>query len=231
MVDRHTTWVAAVATAGLLVPGWLQDAAAQTGGRGSGATGSGFSTTSPSSAFGRSTGSFTTAPSTAAPATGPMPPSAIGTPAPQVAPVAPLSPPTSSTFLGGGGTTVTTPGGVTTTITTPGGLTTTSPNTVGTTQTFPGSGGGSSSITTGSISPSESAPSRPGGGAYGFQACMGFWDALTHMNKREWAAACRRTEKRLDSLKAELTAAAAMKSELGTPAPKSRHRAARARTR
>jgi hypothetical protein len=59
---------------------------------------------------------------------------------------------------------------------------------------------------------------------------MGFWDAGTHMSKREWAAACRRLENRLDSLKSELTGSSVMRSELGTPAPKSR-RAARARTR
>ena len=44
--------------------------------------------------------------------------------------------------------------------------------------------------------------------AAGYQACMGFWDAGTHMNKREWAAACRRTENRLQSLKSELDKAA-----------------------
>src|SRR5688572_7450257 len=120
MPDRRTTWLAMAAAAGLLVPASLQDAAAQTGGRGGSGAGSGFGAGS-SSSSGRSTGSFTTAPASPAPTPGTLPPSAIGTPAPQVAPVAPLSPPTTSTFLGGGGTTVTTPGGTTSTVTTPGG--------------------------------------------------------------------------------------------------------------
>jgi len=42
-------------------------------------------------------------------------------------------------------------------------------------------------------SPSESAPSAPGGGGKSLQACMGFWDRATHMSKVEWKAACRRT--------------------------------------
>jgi hypothetical protein len=33
---------------------------------------------------------------------------------------------------------------------------------------------------------------------------MGFWDAQTHMTKREWAASCRRVENRLQNLKSEL---------------------------
>jgi hypothetical protein len=49
---------------------------------------------------------------------------------------------------------------------------------------------------------------------------MGFWDAGTHMTKREWAAACRRTEARLQSLKAELDAAAGQSP--GSAAPKAR---------
>jgi hypothetical protein len=69
--------------------------------------------------------------------------------------------------------------------------------------TFPGGGGGAAGAT--GASPSESAPSTPGGGHPGIQACMGFWDAQTHMTKREWAAACRRTQDRLDNLKAELS--------------------------
>jgi hypothetical protein len=52
---------------------------------------------------------------------------------------------------------------------------------------------------------------------------MGFWDAGTHMTKREWAAACRRTEARLQSLKAELDAAATKSP--AAPAPKARQRA------
>jgi hypothetical protein len=44
-----------------------------------------------------------------------------------------------------------------------------------------------------SSSPSESAPSAPGGGGKTLEACMGFWDRATHMTKAEWKAACLRT--------------------------------------
>jgi hypothetical protein len=44
-----------------------------------------------------------------------------------------------------------------------------------------------------SSSPSESAPSAPGGGGKTLAACMGFWDKATHMTKAEWKAACLRT--------------------------------------
>ena len=66
---------------------------------------------------------------------------------------------------------------------------------------------------------------------------MGFWDAGTHMSKREWAAACRRTEARLQSLQSELNAAG-QKSRSGATAPKaeqpiraSRDRVSRAKPR
>lgn len=49
-----------------------------------------------------------------------------------------------------------------------------------------------------SASPSEAAPSTPGGGGDTLQACMGFWDSGTHMSKVEWRAACTRTLNRLD---------------------------------
>lgn len=49
-----------------------------------------------------------------------------------------------------------------------------------------------------SASPSESAPSTPGGGGDTLQACMGFWDSGTHMSKVEWRAACTRTLNRID---------------------------------
>jgi hypothetical protein len=113
-----------------------------------------------------------------------------------------MSPPPTSNFLsGGGGTTVTTPGGITTTI--PSGSPLTPPNaTGGAVSTFPGSGG------SGTSSPSLAAPSIPGGGGDSFAACMGFWDRETHMNKREYAAACRRTQNRLENLKAGLNAPA-----------------------
>jgi hypothetical protein len=45
----------------------------------------------------------------------------------------------------------------------------------------------------GSTSPSESAPSVPGGGGKTLADCMGFWDKETHMSKAEWRAACKRT--------------------------------------
>ena len=44
-----------------------------------------------------------------------------------------------------------------------------------------------------SASPSESAPSAPGGGGKSLADCMGFWDKATHMSKTEWRAACQRT--------------------------------------
>jgi hypothetical protein len=42
-------------------------------------------------------------------------------------------------------------------------------------------------------SPSQSAPSAPGGGGKSLADCMGFWDRQTHMSKAEWKAACVRT--------------------------------------
>lgn len=42
-------------------------------------------------------------------------------------------------------------------------------------------------------SPSESAPSKPGGGGKSLQDCMAFWDRDTHMTKAEWRVACKRT--------------------------------------
>ncbi|MBO0765717.1 MAG: hypothetical protein J2P50_14170 [Hyphomicrobiaceae bacterium] len=63
---------------------------------------------------------------------------------------------------------------------------------------------------------------------------MSFWDAATHMSKREWAGSCRRVVNRLKSLRTELDANATMKAELGTskaepskPAHKAQHRAGR----
>jgi hypothetical protein len=60
--------------------------------------------------------------------------------------------------------------------------------------------GGSSGVNTGlaagtPLSPSESKPSSPGGGGKSLEACMGFWDAATHMSKNEWRATCLRTMK------------------------------------
>jgi hypothetical protein len=48
----------------------------------------------------------------------------------------------------------------------------------------PGTSGGS---------PSETAPSAPGGGGNTLADCMGFWDRGTHMTKAEWKAACVRS--------------------------------------
>jgi hypothetical protein len=45
----------------------------------------------------------------------------------------------------------------------------------------------------GSGSPSQQAPSAPGGGGKTLADCMGFWEAATHMTKAEWRAACKRT--------------------------------------
>src|SRR5262245_22277649 len=68
---------------------------------------------------------------------------------------------------------------------------------------FPGSSAGAKPAPGGQAgiggSTSES-PSRPGGGGDSVEACMGFWDAGTHMSKQEWRAACRRVENRLQNL-------------------------------
>jgi hypothetical protein len=65
---------------------------------------------------------------------------------------------------------------------------------------------------------------------------MGFWDAQTHMTKREWAAACRRTENRLKELQSELlgpVASASKGEKVGKgPGPRTpRGRAYRYRSR
>ena len=49
-----------------------------------------------------------------------------------------------------------------------------------------------------SASPSEAAPSIPGGGGDTLADCMAFWDRGTHMSKVEWRSACTRTLHRLD---------------------------------
>jgi hypothetical protein len=54
-----------------------------------------------------------------------------------------------------------------------------------------------------STSPSESAPSAPGGGGNTLADCMKMWDRDTHMTKTEWRAACQRSLTRLDTLKIE----------------------------
>jgi hypothetical protein len=51
-----------------------------------------------------------------------------------------------------------------------------------------------------SASPSEAAPSTPGGGGKTVAECMGFWESATHMSKQEWRAACQRVQHRLDNL-------------------------------
>gem|GEM_PF-4306724 len=45
--------------------------------------------------------------------------------------------------------------------------------------------------------PGQSAPSTPGGGGKTLEDCMRFWEPATHMTKREWRAACRRTLHRI----------------------------------
>ena len=48
-------------------------------------------------------------------------------------------------------------------------------------------------LSPGTRSPSETAPSAPGGGGKTLADCMGFWEKATHMTKAEWRAACQRT--------------------------------------
>ena len=235
MFNPRLRWLAA--TAALLVAGPLHDAAAQSRG-GSGTTGSGLSSGLGAgvSSGGLGGGLSTSRGLSTTPSTGISPsplaaPSAIGTPAPQVQPVAPLSPPPGSNFLSGGSANppASDSGGgsapSTSATSTPTVFGTTSPTTGGTVSTFPGGGGGPAT----SVSPSQSAPSAPGGGAPGVAACMGFWDAGTHMSKREWAAACQRIENRLQTLKSELNAAARKNPGPTTaPNPERRTRGARA---
>jgi hypothetical protein len=54
-----------------------------------------------------------------------------------------------------------------------------------------------------STSPSEAAPSAPGGGGRTLEDCVKFWDRESHMTKSEWRAACQRSQRRLDNLKIE----------------------------
>ena len=64
-----------------------------------------------------------------------------------------------------------------------------------------GSSGVDLSASAGSSSPSESAPSTPGGGGKSLADCMGFWDAATHMSKVEWRAACKRSMQEFPDVK------------------------------
>ena len=94
-----------------------------------------------------------------APVVAATPPSAIGDPMSQLAPIAPLSPQL------------------------PEQVATSSivqPNLA----LSPGTSGGS---------PSETAPSAPGGGGNTLADCMDFWDRGTHMTKAQWKAACVRS--------------------------------------
>ena len=52
-----------------------------------------------------------------------------------------------------------------------------------------------------STSPSEAAPSAPGGGGRTLADCIKFWDRETHMTKSEGRDACQRSQTRLDNLK------------------------------
>jgi hypothetical protein len=54
-----------------------------------------------------------------------------------------------------------------------------------------------------STSPTEAAPSIPGGGGRSLQSCVDFWDQQTHMSKSEWKIACSRSLHRLENLKVE----------------------------
>ena len=56
-------------------------------------------------------------------------------------------------------------------------------------------------LSPGSGSPSETAPSAPGGGGKSLSDCMGFWDRETHMTKAEWRAACMRTLQEYPSIR------------------------------
>jgi hypothetical protein len=98
---------------------------------------------------------------------------AVSAPEGQIQPVAPLSPPIATTNFGAGRTGVT--------------ATTVSPY-------FSYSA---------PESPSQVAPSLPGGGGGTLEDCMGFWDRATHMTKNEWRAACQRTLHRLDDVTKE----------------------------
>lgn len=88
----------------------------------------------------------------------------IAAPLPELDPIAPLSPQLPTAISSGGSTTSTLA---------------LSP--------------GTPSSTPNSTSPSEAAPSAPGGGGKSLADCMGFWDRETHMSKAEWKAACIRT--------------------------------------
>jgi hypothetical protein len=52
-------------------------------------------------------------------------------------------------------------------------------------------------------SPSQIAPTLPGGGGGTLKDCLEFWDRATHMTKKEWRAACQRTLHRLDDVTRE----------------------------
>lgn len=56
-------------------------------------------------------------------------------------------------------------------------------------------------LSPGSGSPSETAPSAPGGGGKSLSDCMGFWERETHMTKTEWRAACKRTLQEYPSIR------------------------------
>jgi hypothetical protein len=94
-----------------------------------------------------------------APVIAATPPSAMGDPLPELAPIEPLSPQLPEQFA-------------TSSVA--------QPNLALTPGTSPGS-------------PSETAPSSPGGGGKTLADCMGFWDRETHMTKAEWKSACVRS--------------------------------------
>ena len=73
------------------------------------------------------------------------------------------------------------------------------------TLTTPTAGGNArtDSATPSSASPTEAAPSIPGGGGKSLQSCIDFWDQQTHMSQTEWRSACSRSLHRLENLKVE----------------------------
>jgi hypothetical protein len=57
--------------------------------------------------------------------------------------------------------------------------------------------------TSGSPTPTRSAPSSKSGVEAAIADCMKLWDKGTHMSKQEWARTCRRIQTRLDNLRIE----------------------------
>jgi hypothetical protein len=193
MFDSRTACLALVVTS-VLMFGIHTQASSQSGsGSGSGGTGapSSGSKSSPAQPSPGSKSSPTQSPTGSAPApTAPAPgsQSAPGTPGPQAPSVAPLSPPPTKDLPGGGGGTA------------PGGQKSSTPP--DSSQASPGIDGSASQR-----------PTKPGGGGDSVEACMGFWDAGTHMSKQEWRTACRRVQNRLQDLSKSSQSSTGQKSK------------------